>query len=500
LNFHHRQINTQKETMKNHIYPQPYQATNGSFDDYDSVIGAVATSTNPQPWRQQHAPMTPLTSGSPDSDTLCVGDVSVILGSAAVGSRIPYPGGDIESVGGDSLLMTSPPALETTNLGRDAAEWNPTITHGYDAGTSKYLQLGSSFGGDNAANTNHPHFTGGRDFNADADNDEEEEDTVVGFLPRGRFGQCLLIGSTMVVVGALVFAVVAILNLNSLNNNQNDSPKFNIEAATDVSDVAPTTSTPTVPPSTLAPTVPPTTKNYSATYEPTGVTDVPTARPQKSPIASINNETDSPVSSDSTASPSKEPTTDEPTKSPTVVTPSPTSSAPSKAPTTAEPTSAPSKAPATAEPTAGETETAPLNITTAPSKAPTTDAPTPSPTEAAPLSTSSPSTTPTSSPTPKPQSLLTTGTEAFDFKDINLYLVSDELYVRQEWKSNFAKMDTNKAQFLIHVGSATPRSDGCPEEAYERTASSLSFSPLVAFSLPGNNDYPVRFTGCAQVY
>lgn len=526
--------------MKN-LYPQPHQASNGSFDDYDSVIGnefsvnstsaksgtagggsnnsddmddlsslgnshfgpnsaanspvrmnlaaAAAASTNAQPWRQQHAPMTPLSSGSYDSNALRVGDVSVILGDDS--SRLPGGSGDdIESIGGDSLLMMPPPA----RLERDAKEWKPTQTHAYDAATSKYLQLGPlgdelTFGGDNnsAANNNHPRFTGGRDnLNADADYDDEDDDTHVGFLPQGRFGACLMIGSTMLVVGALVIAVVAILNLNAASNSQNDSPKFNIDAVGGVNDVIPTTLTPTAP-STVAPTVPAPT--HGPTYEPTYLTDYPTPMPQKTNESPI-------IASNSTTALSKEPTTDEPTPSPT------------KAPVTDEPTSAPSKAPTTVEPTAGETE--------APSKAPSTDAPTPSPTEAAPLSTSSPSKAPTSdeptaspietasisnvtsSPTqsPTPQSLLSTGSDAFDRQDVHLYLVSDDLYVRQEWKSNFEKLGNNKAKFLFHVGSATPSSDDCPEEAYGRTEKSLSFSTFRAFSVPGNNDYPVSLTRC----
>jgi hypothetical protein len=515
----------QNEAMKNHLYPQPHQALNGSFDDYDSVIGnefsvnstgarsgagvsnnsddmddmsslgnshlgpnSAANSparTNLAAATQPHVPMTPLSSGSPESDALYVGDVSVILGSVD-GGRIHYGGGDVESIGGDSLLMASPPARQATHLDRDAAEWNSSITHGYDAGTSKYLQLGPlgdelSFGGENAANINHPQYTGGSDLNVDADNDDEDDDTVVGYLPRGRFGQCLLIGSTMLVVFALVVAVVAILNLNSLSNN--DASRFNIDAVGGVSDVAATNSTPTVPPSTLAPTVPATTN--SPTFKPTNAHD-PTAMPQKA--------TEAPIASISTASPFKEPTTVEPTKSPTAATPSPTSIAPSKAPTTAEPTAAPSKAPTTDAPTPSPTEAAPLS-TSSPSKAPTSDEPTASPVGTG--STSNATSSPV--PTPSSQSLLTTGSDAFDFQDVHFYLVSDDLYVRQEWKRYFADLDTVQGQFLIHVGSATPSSDDCPEDAYTRTETSLSFSPLVAFSLPGNNDYPVSFTWCADV-
>ena len=114
--------------MKNNLYPQ-LDALNGSFDDYDSVIGnefsvnsssakngddgnsnysdgmsslgnshlglnsaanspirmnvasAAAASVNPQPWRQQHrTPMTPMSDESSDSNGLEVGDVSVVLG------------------------------------------------------------------------------------------------------------------------------------------------------------------------------------------------------------------------------------------------------------------------------------------------------------------------------------------------------------------------------------------------------------------------------------
>ena len=539
--------------MKNHLYPQPHQPSNGSFDDYDSVIGnefsvnstsakgspageggdggsnysddmsslgysqvgptnsaansparmnvaaAAAASTNPQPWREQRTPMTPMSSGSSDSDGLRVGDVSMILGGDG---RTPS-GGDLESVGGDSLFMMSPPVRQAAHLERDAAEWNPKPTYRYDAGTSKYLQLGPlgdelSYGGDNPANNG---GNNGLDLNAGTDSDDEDDDRTVGFLPQGRFGHCLIIGSTILVVGALIISVVAILNLNAVVNKQNDSSKLNIDAAGGVNDVIPATFAPIVPPSTLAPTVPATT--MSPTSEPTIVTDSPTPMPQKlteSPIALVLNVTESPVSSNSTAAPSKEPTTDEPTPSPissapfkepttdqptnipTAATPSPTSSAPITAFTTVEPTSTPFKAPSTSKPSTNETIAAPLittSPTTSPSKSPTTEEPTVS-------------LEPTLSPTK--QSLLTTGHAAYDTQDVHFYLVSDDLYVRQEWKKQFGKLSNSRARFMIHVGSATPISEDCPEEAYSRTETSLSFSPVRAFSLPGNNDYPVSLT------
>jgi len=545
--------------MKNHLYPQPHQPSNGSFDDYDSVIGnefsvnstsakgspageggdggsnysddmsslgysqvgptnsaansparmnvaaAAAASTNPQPWRQPRTPMTPMSSGSSDSDGLRVGDVSMILG---VGDGRTPSGGDLESVGGDSLFMMSPPVRQTAHLERDAAEWNPKPTYRYDAGTSKYLQLGPlgdelSYGGDNAANNG----GNGLDLNAGgADSDDEDDDRTVGFLPQGRFGHCLIIGSTILVVGALIISVVAILNLNAVVNKQNDSSKLNIDAAGGVNDVIPVTFAPVVPPSTQAPTVPPSTlaptvpaTTIRPTSEPTIVTDSPTPMPQKlteSPMALVLNVTESPVSSNSTAAPSKEPTTDEPTPSPftsapskepttdqptnipTVATPSPTSSAPITAFTTVEPTSAPFKAPSTSKPSTNETIVAPISTTsptTSPSKSPTTEKPTVS-------------LEPTLSPTE--QSLLTTGHAAYDAQDVHFYLVSDDLYVRQEWKKQFGELSNSRARFMIHVGSATPISEDCPEEAYSRTETSLSFSPVRTFSLPGNDDYP----------
>ena len=68
--------------------------------------------------------------------------------------------------------------------------------------------------------------------------------------------------------------------------------------------------------------------------------------------------------------------------------------------------------------------------------------------------------------------------------------MADALWVRQEWRKHFESLNT---EFLIHLGSATPEDD-CDEIAYERTATSLSYSPIRAFSLPGNDDYPVSFT------
>lgn len=562
--------------MKNDLYPQPHQPSNGSFDDYDSVIGnefsvnssstknkadgggdshysddmsslghshmgppsaansparmttatAAAASANPQPWRQQRTPMTPMSSGSSD-DGLHVGDVSLILGGGT--GRTPGPGGgDIESVGGDSLFMMSPPVVQSANLERDAAEWNPKPTHRYDAGVSKYLQLGPlgdelSFGGNNAPNNSHPNFA---NVNTGADSDDDEDDDrTVRFLPQGRLGNCVLIGSTILIVGALIIAVVAILNLNASVNNQNDS-KFNIDAAGSTNDVIPATLAPTVPPSTLAPTVPPSTlaptvppSTISPTPEPTVVTDSPTPEPTvvtdsptAMPIVSVI-ETDSPVSSNISAAPSKEPTTESPTNVPTVATPAPTTSAPSKEPTTDAPTNvptvatpkpttsapieaittdkptpAPSKAPTTSQPTTGRTEGGSLS-TASPSKAPSTDSPTNVPTTETPTISHQPTLSPTK------QTLLTVGTAAFnETQDIRFYLVSDDLYVRQYWKNNFEDLSNSRSRFMIHVGSATPPSEDCPEEAYERTETSLSFSPVRAFSLPGNNDYPVSLT------
>ncbi|KAL7492503.1 hypothetical protein ACHAWT_001838 [Skeletonema menzelii] len=555
--------------MKNELYPQPYQTTNGSFDDYDSVIGnefsvnsastknnnadgggdshysddmsslghshmgppsaansparmttasAAAASTNPQSWRPQRTPMTPMSSGSSD-DGLHVGDVSVIL--AGGNGRTPGGGGDIESVGGDSLFMMSPPVVQPSRLERDATEWNPKPTHRYDAGTSKYLQLGPlgdelSFGGNNASNNNHPNFQSGLNLNAGADSDDEDDETTVGFLPQGRFGNCVMIGSTILVVGALIISVVAILNLNAIMNNQNDSPKFNIDAAGGMNDVIPATLAPTVPPSTLAPTVPPSTvsptseptvETDSPTSDPTVVTDSPTSEPivvtdspTAMPIVLVLNDTDSPVSSISTVAPSKEPTTDAPTNIPTLATPAPTSSAPSKEPTTDTPTNIPTLA------TPAPTSSAPIEAimtdepTPAPSKAPTASQPTNDGTEVGSLTTTPPSKAPsTDSPTishqptlsPTKQTLLTAGTGAFnENQDIRFYLVADDLYVRQYWKNKFEKLVDSRSRFMIHVGSATPASEDCPEEAYERTEKSLSFSPVRAFSVPGNNDYP----------
>ena len=59
--------------------------------------------------------------------------------------------------------------------------------------------------------------------------------------------------------------------------------------------------------------------------------------------------------------------------------------------------------------------------------------------------------------------------------------------MRMDWKKHFASLNND---FLIHVGSATPKGV-CSEIAYMRTQTSLSFSPVEAFSLPGNEDYPV---------
>ena len=542
--------------MKNNLYPQTNQAFDRSFDDYDSVIGnefsvnssanksggasnhsddmsslgnsqlgpssaanspvrmnrtsAAAASANPQQWRQQRVPMTPMSSGSSDSEGLRVGDVSLILGD---NGRVNNSAADIESMGGDSLFMMSPPVRQAANLERDAAAWNPAPTHKYDTGTSKYLQLGPlgdelSFGGQDPTNSNHHTFTNEGEIDIDSEEDCDDEIRSVYFLPQGRFGQCVVIGSTILVVGALIISVVAILNLNAVMNNQNDSSKLNIEAVGGGgvnNDVIFTTFAPTEPPSTLAPIVPPTTS--SPTNEPTHATDPPTAAPLKSTgspiVQEVSTDTDSPETSISTLAPSKEPTTDEPTLSPTsseptevptseeptnspsAATPSPTSGVPTKEPTSEEPTPAPSKVLANFEPSLGETE-APVITTTSPSKAPITEEPTIS-------------FEPTLSPTK--QSLLTAGSDAYDVKDTHFYLVSDSLYVRQEWKKNFGKLSNGRAKFMIHVGSATPLSEDCPEEAFTRTETSLSFSPLVAFSLPGNNDYTVScLTACADFF
>jgi len=518
-------------TMKNYLYPQPHghQASNnnGSFDDYDSVVGnefsasvttgggggsknsddmddlsslgnsqigpslsaanspvrmnlsaAAAASTNHYQWQQQQrVSMTPKSNASSsDSDALCVGDVSMILGSVN-GDRIAG-GGDVESIGGDSLLIMAPPTNpQSSNWERDAAEWNPKPTHRYDNGTSKYLQLGPlgdelSFGGDNPANIKHPNLSERRNVNTYDDyQDDDDEDTRVGFLPTSKLGNCLMIGSTVLIIGMLAVAVVAILNMNLAFNQQNGSPRWNIDAAAEGANgtiytpiVPPTLPPSTLTPATSSPTV--TTKEASdatvvptyvtsPTYSPSEDTYSPTGVLTESPIASINN-----GSSNSTAAPSKEPTTDEPTvspsKKPTTDEPTP---APSKEPTTDEPTPSPSKAPTTVEPTATN--------------------PTPSPVAAA--------SSPTSSPTK--QSLLTTGNQAFEEKDVNFHFVADALWVRQDWRKHFKSLNSG---FLIHLGSATPEDD-CDEIAYERTATSLSYSPIRAFSLPGNDDYPVSF-------
>lgn len=505
--------------MKNYLYPQPHghQANNnGSFDDYDSVVGnefsasvttggggsknsddmddlsslgnsqigpsllaanspvrmnlstAAAASTNLYQWQQQQrVSMTPKSNASSsDSDALHVGDVSMILGSVN-GDRIAGGGTDVESIGGDSLLIMAPPTNpQSSNWERDAAEWNPKPTHRYDNGTSKYLQLGPlgdelSFGGDNPANIK-PNLSGRRDVNTYDDYQDDDEDTRVGFLPTSKLGNCLMIGSTILIIGMLAVAVVAILNMNLSFNQQNGSPRWNVDAAAEGANG--TIYTPIMPP----------------TYpSPTGVLT-------ESPIASIND-----GSSNSTAAPSKEPTTDEPTpapsKEPTTDEPTPAPSkeptsdertpSPSKEPTTDEPTPSPSKAPTTVEPTASQTEAMPLNTTS--TSAPTTTKPTPSPVAAASSSTSSPT----------KQSLLTTGTQAFEAKDVKFNLVADALWVRQDWRKHFKSLNSG---FLIHLGSATPEDD-CDEIAYERTATSLSYSPIRAFSLPGNDDYPVSF-------
>ncbi len=553
--------------MKNNLYPQ-FGALNGSFDDYDSVIGnefsvdstsaknsggdggnsnysdgmsslgnshlglnsaanspirmnissAAAASANPQTWReQQRTPMTPMSDESSDSNALEVGDVSVVLGNTGKTPGI----GDVESVGGDSLFMMSPPVRQTSShLATDAAEWNPK------AGTSQYLQLGPKgnellFGdkADKAAYDNYPTFNNELDLNADVysdeDDEEDDDDATIGFLPQGRLGNCIMISSTLLVVGALVISVVAILNLTSVLNNQNDNSKLNIDAAGGgVNDVITVTLAPSVPISTIAPTVPPTT--ISPTSEPTVLTDSPTATPTAEPtivtvsptampIALVLNETESPVSPNiSTLAPTKEPTTDTPTNGPTVTTPSPTSSAPTKEPTTDTPSNVPTVS------TSSSTSSAPTyapttdeESTTAPSKGPTTievdigALETPLPSKAPTTEEPTLSFQPTLSPTE--QTLLTVGAGAFNKKDIHFYLVSDALYVRQYWKNKFEKLGNNRSRFLFHLGSATPASEDCPEEAYYRTAKSLSFSPLRAFAVPGNNDYPVSLTRCANL-
>ena len=547
--------------MKNYLYPQPHghQANNnGSFDDYDSVVGnefsasvttgggggsknsddmddlsslgnsqigpslsaanspvrmnlsaAAAASMNHYQWQQQQqrVSMTPKSNASSsDSDALHVGDVSMILGSVN-GDRIAG-GGDVESIGGDSLLIMAPPTNpQSSNWERDAAEWNPKPTHRYDNGTSKYLQLGPlgdelSFGGDNPANIK-PNLSGRRDVNTYDDyQDDDDEDTRVGFLPTSKLGNCLMIGSTILIIGMLAVAVVAILNMNFSFNQQNGSPRWNVDAAAEGANgtIYTPIMPPTLPPSTLTPatsssptvteeasdaTVVPTYVT-SPTYSPSEDTYSPTGVLTESPIASIND-----GSSNSTAAPSKEPTTDEPTpspsKEPTTDKPTPSPSkepttdeptpSPSKEPTTDEPTPSPSKAPTTVEPTASQTEAMPLNTTS--TSAPTTTKPTPSPVAASSISTSSPT----------KQSLLTTGTQAFEAKDVKFNLVADALWVRQDWRKHFKSLNRG---FLIHLGSATPEDD-CDEIAYERTATSLSYSPIRAFSLPGNDDYPVSF-------
>jgi hypothetical protein len=154
-----------------------------------------------------------------------------------------------------------------------------------------------------------------------------------------------------------------------------------------------------------------------------------------------------------------------------------------------------SSIPSTKAPTtAGPTQAAPLITSSAPTKSPSTENPTP--TDVAPLiGSSAPSEKPTPTPTfntasPSKQSLLTTGSDAFAKANIQVHIVAGPLYVRQEWKKNFENNLQPGDGFLVHLGSATPSGD-CSEEAYNRTERSLSFSPVTAFSLPGNDDYPV---------
>ena len=59
------------------------------------------------------------------------------------------------------------------------------------------------------------------------------------------------------------------------------------------------------------------------------------------------------------------------------------------------------------------------------------------------------------------------------------------------WRERLAGHSVADGQkFLVHVGSAIRRVDDCDLTAYYKTQHSLSASPVPAYSLPGNNDWP----------
>lgn len=73
---------------------------------------------------------------------------------------------------------------------------------------------------------------------------------------------------------------------------------------------------------------------------------------------------------------------------------------------------------------------------------------------------------------------------------MTFFLMADGGTNTEVWKKKLENLPVEEHAFLVHLGSATRVVDNCEDTAYSRTQLSLSASPIVAYSLPGNNDYP----------
>ncbi|KAL3790408.1 hypothetical protein HJC23_013580 [Cyclotella cryptica] len=187
-----------------------------------------------------------------------------------------------------------------------------------------------------------------------------------------------------------------------------------------------------------------------------------------------------------TISPSSDPVTRIPTLTPTINPSDP----PTIPPSTRTPSASPSDAPVTTAPTT-------LAPTSRPSSQPTMQPsvlPTVAPSGAP---TGGPSKKPTMQPTVKPTTSMapsfTVGSEAATYGDATFYLMADGATNVGFWREKLERLQVNQtgAKFLVHLGSTVRKVDDCLESAYAKAALSLQSTPVSAYALPGNFDWPL---------
>ncbi|KAL7516870.1 hypothetical protein ACHAWX_001844 [Stephanocyclus meneghinianus] len=313
---------------------------------------------------------------------------------------------------------------------------------------------------------------------------EEEQLRRSGILPEWLAAsnsrmKSLLVVSAAMIVGSFVMAMVALVANSWWANDKHANP--NMESGLDAAltaqrgGVSTTVTSAGVPPWSEVPSILPTMK--------------PTKSPEKkskAPVSIVTGEGSIPLT---TASTNAAVTVTEATATSTtveVVAPSITTvMPPTQTLTSTESPTYPSKT-LNSSPSDVPVATAPTPPSTQRPVAQSTSQPTSKITS---LSPTRPSNKPTSSMAPS----LTLGSEATIYGDATFYLMADGGTNVGFWKEKLNRLQVNQtgAEFLVHLGSAIRKVDDCLESAYAKTGVSLQSTPVSAYALPGNFDWPL---------